>query len=44
MGSVAVLFLLTVGCVCGKAAAERQLAYVTVVSIITNKCNATAAV
>ncbi|KAM8721826.1 lysosomal acid phosphatase [Acanthopagrus schlegelii] len=30
MVSVAVLFLLTVGSVCGKAAAERQLVYVTV--------------
>ncbi|XP_038573290.1 lysosomal acid phosphatase-like [Micropterus salmoides] len=30
MVSTAVLFLLTVGCVCGKAAAERELVYVTV--------------
>lgn len=44
MVSVAVVFLLTVGSVCGKTAAERQLVYVTVVSIITNKCNATEAV
>ncbi len=33
MVSAAVLFLLTVGSVCGKASAERKLVYVTVVSI-----------
>ncbi len=37
MVAAAVLFLLTVGSVCGKAEAERKLVYVTVVSNINNR-------
>lgn len=36
--SAAVLFLLTVGSVCGKAVGEKQLVYVTVVSNINIWC------